>query len=58
MESVAKRGLVTSENFREWPAFDAIKDNDKFSSEYKRLFGTPIIPIHLLNSGSAAKPDQ
>jgi hypothetical protein len=52
MQSVSDRGLLSSEDFREWPAFENIKRDERFAEEYKRLFGKSIIPHHLLTSSN------
>ncbi|WP_130326605.1 hypothetical protein [Sphingomonas sp. BK036] len=45
MEPAVKSGSMNSDNFREWPAFDALRDNADFLEQYQNLFGEPLTPI-------------
>jgi hypothetical protein len=54
MPFVVRMTLVEKENFREWPVFDLIRDDPRFSKAFFDIFGEPI--TRDLNSGSGETP--
>lgn len=43
MDVVSRSGAMIADDFRDWPVFDAIRENIKFQSEFEKVFSEPLL---------------
>lgn len=43
MEEAVKTNKIGKSEFREWPVFKCIRDNERFAEKYKSVFGEPLV---------------
>lgn len=54
MAAAVQSDALIANSFREWPAFDFIRNDERFRAKYQEIFGEPLIPSRGKNSQNDA----
>lgn len=53
MDIAGKAEIISKEEFREWPVFDWVRDDERIQTKFQEIFGEPMVLSRIESSGAS-----